>query len=40
MLGHIRILLTSSISVVLNNLCKKVLGICTIEHMYVHSFVL
>ena len=38
MLEHIRILLTSNISVVLTNFCKKILGPCIVVYMYVHSF--
>ena len=36
--GHIRILLTSSISVLLTKFCKKILGTCIVVYMYVHIF--
>ena len=39
-LGHIRILLTYSISAVLTNFCKKILGTFIVAYMYVHSFCL
>ena len=38
MLEHFSILLTSSISVVLTNFCKKILGTCIVVYMYIHSF--
>ena len=38
MLGYIRILLTSNISVVFTNFCKKILRNCIVVYMYVHSF--
>ena len=37
-LEYFSILLTSSISVVLTNFCKKILGTCIVVYMYVHSF--